>query len=233
MENPPPQVVNLHWTGGLDKGLPENTKFIGRPSEFGNLFHHKGDQTREEAVARHRLWLHGKIKKDPEFAKSVMDLKGFNLGCWCKNPHRFVCCHGDNLLREINWLSEDGWVPGKEITHGFGLMDEYVSLRNKLSLIVKEDNLLYALMDAFIEIECQIVILPEVHEAKKLLFILAYAVTHLNVAYELYVKDDDRELILYHILSAEYHASQYPFKTRVKPPKGKKTNGRKTASTSK
>ena len=44
-----------------------------------------------------------RLSKEPELRKELLNLKGKNLGCWCK-PER---CHGDTLIECINELSEN------------------------------------------------------------------------------------------------------------------------------
>jgi len=65
--------------------------YIGRPSKWGNPFVLGRDGTRAEVIAKYEKW----IKQQPELMKSVSELRGLTLGCWC-SPQP---CHGDVLVR--------------------------------------------------------------------------------------------------------------------------------------
>ena len=77
--------------------------YIGRPSKWGNPFSHK-DRTlaefrvgsRDEAVDAYAEW----IQTQPDLIKSIPELFGKVLGCWC-HPQR---CHGDVLSEMANRL---------------------------------------------------------------------------------------------------------------------------------
>lgn len=75
--------------------------YIGRPSKWGNPFTHIKDKktkaefivdSRDEAIAKYREW----ISTQPVLLKSLHELKGKVLGCWCKPQ----ACHGD-VLNEL------------------------------------------------------------------------------------------------------------------------------------
>lgn len=66
--------------------------YIGRPSEWGNLYVIGRDGTREEVVAKHRADLCANL---PMIAYAKRELKGKVLGCWC-GPDQL--CHGDNWI---------------------------------------------------------------------------------------------------------------------------------------
>lgn len=89
--DPKTELVNVSRHG------KEGVCMIDRDTEFGNPFRLKkdgGDYTREESVEAYREWFKQKIQSDPEFQKSVDDLRGETLGCWCKPKQ----CHGDVIL---------------------------------------------------------------------------------------------------------------------------------------
>jgi len=82
--------------------------YIGRPSKWGNPFTHIKDrktkaefvvETRKESIDRYREW----ILNQPELLKSLSELKGKVLGCWCKPKS----CHGDILVELIEKLDEN------------------------------------------------------------------------------------------------------------------------------
>lgn len=78
--------------------------YIGRPSKWGNPFTHKAGtkadvivSNRDEAVAKYEEW----ILNQPQLLKSLHELKGKTLGCWCKPQS----CHGDVLVKLAKKLS--------------------------------------------------------------------------------------------------------------------------------
>lgn len=97
------KVLNCHHFGGV-KNLPEDARYIGRPSIHGNPFSSKKDDiTREESVASHRIYLYTNLINVPDYFDIIKrDLLGYDLACWCKNEKNFVCCHGDNLLHVLH-----------------------------------------------------------------------------------------------------------------------------------
>lgn len=184
-----PRVVNMHWYGSVAE-KPEGVEYIGRPSLYGNYAYDADDSSlsREDKVALHRIWLHKKIITDSEFTQAMMaDLVGKDLGCWCKNEKTFIACHGDNLLREITWLTDMGWVPGMRLAHSYGLVDEYEHYRKALPLLFPWDkqNIDFALWETFLVADNYIRILTEDDRRSDLLVFLAKAVTRLNVIYNL------------------------------------------------
>lgn len=76
---------------------------IARPSKWGNPYTHIKDRntlakhvvkSREEAIQSYRKW----ILDQPELLRSLHELKGKRLGCFCKKSP----CHGDVLVELIN-----------------------------------------------------------------------------------------------------------------------------------
>jgi hypothetical protein len=72
--------------------------YIGRPSKWGNPFSHKNDtlaefkvKDRKEAIAKYEQYL----ISNKTLMKSLYELKGKTLGCWCKPQS----CHGDILAK--------------------------------------------------------------------------------------------------------------------------------------
>jgi len=93
-DDPKTELVNVSQHGR------ESVRMIDRSTKFGNPYRLKkdgGDYTREESVEAYRDWFRDKIQSDPEFRKSVDELKGETLGCWCK-PKK---CHGDVILEYL------------------------------------------------------------------------------------------------------------------------------------
>lgn len=72
--------------------------YIGRPSEFGNLFHIGAEYgNREEVIAAFKNWFYTCIDIDSDFEKAIRSLKGKVLGCWCKPK----ACHGDIIVEYL------------------------------------------------------------------------------------------------------------------------------------
>lgn len=71
--------------------------YIGRPSKWGNPFSHKEANnvemvgSRDESISKYQEWLF----KQPELLRSVHELRGKVLGCWCAPKS----CHGEVLRR--------------------------------------------------------------------------------------------------------------------------------------
>ena len=63
--------------------------YIGRNSKWGNPYVIGKDGTREQVIDKYAQW----IRTQPHLMKSLGELKGKTLGCWC-SPQ---ACHGDIL----------------------------------------------------------------------------------------------------------------------------------------
>ena len=79
----------------------------GKGSKWGNPFSHREGtlanfkvRTRKEAIDRFEEYL----LNNEELMKSLPELKGKVLGCWCKDSRKFVSCHGDILAKHANAL---------------------------------------------------------------------------------------------------------------------------------
>ena len=96
--------------------MPHNTRKVDRSTRFGNPF----DTARygpEEAIRLHRAWLTGEMTDDEiergypplvarhlisrrhHVLKSLTELRGMNLACWCALSK---ACHADLLLELAN-----------------------------------------------------------------------------------------------------------------------------------
>lgn len=80
--------------------------YIGRPSKFGNPYSHKEGtaaqfkvSSRKEAVEKYEEYLIQNV----ELMKSLVELKGKTLGCWC-HPQ---LCHGDILSKWANSIGNE------------------------------------------------------------------------------------------------------------------------------
>jgi len=85
-----------------EDGMPTGAVYIGRPSKWGNPFVINRDGTREEVIAKYRIWLLGQPAK---VAAAKRELAGKDLVCFCAPKG----CHGDVLLEVANAeVSGDG-----------------------------------------------------------------------------------------------------------------------------
>lgn len=82
--------------------MPENTVYVGRPSQWGNEFEVGEGVTPEIAVERFALHMNGywgyvlgKSGGSKELRDWLKPLQGKNLACWCKPD---APCHADILL---------------------------------------------------------------------------------------------------------------------------------------
>lgn len=78
-------------------GVPEDARYIGRGSRWGNPFVIGRDGTRDEVIAKYEAWF-----ETSGLDAFLHEIKGRNLVCWCA-PLR---CHGDFLLHRANFLCE-------------------------------------------------------------------------------------------------------------------------------
>ncbi len=100
VEDKPTRLVCIRFDKNYDV-------YIGRPSEFGNIYSHLDTSqakfkvaTRDEAVQKY----HEYILTQHHLLKKLKNLEGKILGCWCL-PHEN--CHGKILLMLIKqkaWL---------------------------------------------------------------------------------------------------------------------------------
>jgi hypothetical protein len=69
--------------------------YIGRPSIWGNPFAIGRDGTREQVIAKFRVYVDSTLGMS---ANAKRLLRGKVLGCWCAPK----ACHGDVLLEIAN-----------------------------------------------------------------------------------------------------------------------------------
>ena len=117
--------------------LPPNTKFVGRPSRWGNPFS-VSDFGEVQVIFKYDNWLYGILKENPKF---LVPLKGHDLACYCPLDQP---CHADVLLNFINWakIVEDynrRFSEGKQI-----IMREFevkaVCVPKAIRMLVKEEE---------------------------------------------------------------------------------------------
>jgi Domain of unknown function (DUF4326) len=84
--------------------------YIGRPSLLGNPFRIGRDGSREEVIAKYRVWLWRQIRQRGEVYYELLRLaeidrnRDLYLICWCNIPERNVSCHGDILKAAVTWI---------------------------------------------------------------------------------------------------------------------------------
>jgi hypothetical protein len=93
----PPHRVQLSRRKG--SRLPTNTVVVARPSRWGNPFIVTESYPVERAVTDYEAWLTTDPKGMEVLRAAQVELRGKNLGCWCKPG---TACHGDVLLRLVN-----------------------------------------------------------------------------------------------------------------------------------
>jgi hypothetical protein len=76
--------------------------YIGRPSKWGNPYVIGRDGTREQVIAKYRVW----VLSRPEFVAALPELRGKTLGCWCAPQP----CHGD-VLAELAQSAPESTKP--------------------------------------------------------------------------------------------------------------------------
>lgn len=69
--------------------------YIGRPSKWGNPFVIGKDGTREQVIAKYKLWL---LSQPKLVEQCKQELRGKILACWCAP----LACHGDVLVEVAN-----------------------------------------------------------------------------------------------------------------------------------
>lgn len=95
MPTPTPIRIQRKRTKGWK--MPENTIYVGRPTEWGNEWRPKTGRTIEDCVrfyAAKYKWV-----KKSEIKRVKKELGGKNLACWCPLDKP---CHADVLLKIAN-----------------------------------------------------------------------------------------------------------------------------------
>lgn len=86
-----PRVYNKR----ADK-IPSGALYVGRPSKWGNPFCIGQDGTREEVIAKFRIYALGRLKREPHWLDELRGVEA--VVCWC-SP---LPCHADVLLELAN-----------------------------------------------------------------------------------------------------------------------------------
>jgi hypothetical protein len=77
----------------------EGVRYPKKDSIWGNPYKKSDETTLESAIDLYKKYITKKIKNNEITKEQILELKGKNLGCWCKtkkNPN--AACHGDVLL---------------------------------------------------------------------------------------------------------------------------------------
>lgn len=78
---------------GSKKRYPPKDSIWANPYKVGK------DGTRDEVVEKYRIYIKDKF---PDLKSMLTELKGKNLGCWCRTEQAIEKCHGDVLVDLIN-----------------------------------------------------------------------------------------------------------------------------------
>ena len=82
-------------------------EYIGRPSVLGNPFAIGRDGTRDEVIAKYRVWLNDQLHENEAVGRELSRLADLahagdlNLVCWCA-PQK---CHGDVVKSCLEWMN--------------------------------------------------------------------------------------------------------------------------------
>jgi hypothetical protein len=91
--------------------MPVSAIYVGRPTKWGNPFNwqdyidqwHTEGQAKSHATWLYYGWLRGKVNQwqlaRDKILKSLDELRGFDLACWCDLSES---CHTDVLLELAN-----------------------------------------------------------------------------------------------------------------------------------
>ena len=217
------RVLNCHHFKGVEN-LPPNTKYIGRPSKYGNPYARKDTKRpSEENVGLHRLKLYTDLKdKVITLEELRADLGAGDIACWCKHPKYPISCHGDNF---VHVLREDLASRDYTGTAIFYLMDDLRSAIDRLHLLMGSDVKSEDWMNVYLSFQDMLIDLKHVlHEAKvrQLSFSdvarsLSFVVIDLEMAFE----ERDPACLDFRFLHVLWTIGQFerPFKTRDGEPK--------------
>jgi hypothetical protein len=104
------EVVNLRFhTSDVKICRTKDNKIPPAPENgcFGNPYFLRDvndDAERADVILKYEVYFLQKIESDVEFRKAVLALRDKKLGCFCKQPHKKVACHGDVIVK---WLENN------------------------------------------------------------------------------------------------------------------------------
>ena len=78
--------------------------YFGNPHTMGGVYCPacKSYHDRNGCIEAFKKDFYKRIEIDKEFKKRVLELKGKTLGCFCKQPHTEVACHGDVYVEYLD-----------------------------------------------------------------------------------------------------------------------------------
>lgn len=105
------EVLNYYKIGCC---IPEGSVYIGRGnkskglphSKYANPFKLTEEEPRGSTIERYRGYLWNEIKEGRITIEELKELHGLNLVCFC-SPQS---CHGDILLKAIEWATEEKYA---------------------------------------------------------------------------------------------------------------------------
>ena len=80
---------------------------IMRPSLFGNPFKIRRDGSREQVIAKFKIYLWNRVRVDRDFFLAIEHLRGKILMCCCKP----LSCHGDVIVEYLDWSLRTDFRP--------------------------------------------------------------------------------------------------------------------------
>jgi len=88
------EVVNLRYC--KDFGTRIGDFVVDRTTKWGNPYKISKTCSREESIQQYEFHFVFKLLID---LREIKDAR--RLGCWCKQPDKFVACHGDVIKRYL------------------------------------------------------------------------------------------------------------------------------------
>jgi hypothetical protein len=92
-------MANLEKTVVVNRLESTYDVYVGRPSKWGNPYRIGVHGSRKEVIEKYRRY----IFSNTVLLRSLPELKGKILGCWCKP----LPCHGDVLAELANGIDND------------------------------------------------------------------------------------------------------------------------------
>ena len=84
--------------------------YIGRPLPLGNPYKIGTKYKRGETLDLYKKWLWREINKENSITKTeflkladIAKAQDLVLGCWYKQQHKEIACHGDIIKAAIEW----------------------------------------------------------------------------------------------------------------------------------
>jgi len=103
------KILNFYHIGLT---IPENAKYIGRynrkynlpESIFKNPYVIKDPKDRGTSIPKYEkhLWL--MLMEEKITKQQILELEGYDLVCFCKQPHKEVACHGDIVKKAFLYV---------------------------------------------------------------------------------------------------------------------------------